>query len=95
MQSFKNQISNHLNKLQQLREQIADEQNLTVENIQTEYTKLDNFFKDSSHYPAYQQLQQQIDNLKLQNRENQIIEMFQQLPPEQKLNLFKKLSAYL
>lgn len=95
LQTFKNQISSHLNKLQQLHQQIAGENPITLDNIQTEYTKLDWIFKDSSHYQAYQQFQQEIDNIKLQNRENQILEMFQQLPPEQRLNLFKKLSAYL
>ncbi|HEY9809365.1 MAG TPA: hypothetical protein V6D13_08480 [Halomicronema sp.] len=95
LQTFKNQIISHQNKLQQIQEQIADENSITLDNIQIEYAKLDSIFKDSSHYQAYQQLQQQIDQLKLQNRENQIIEIFQQLPPEQRINLFKKLSAYL
>ncbi len=35
-----------------------------LDNLQTEYAKLDFVFKDSSEYPAYQQLQEQIRRLK-------------------------------
>jgi len=58
---FRDKIANHNRNLQSLRDRLPSVKNYKqVGHIRDEYAKLDLIFKDSSDYPAYLQLQEQI-----------------------------------
>lgn len=96
----------HRQSLSDICDRLRTVKNITeLSQISTDYAKLDFVFKDAVNYPDYQQVQRQIqqvrENLEHQyievqeNKVNQILVLFQQLPRIEQQSLYQTLGQYL